>query len=581
MGRSDAAILLLLFSALAPLGCGDDAVLMVARCGIDAECGPGEICDFEGACVPKDAVSCAAVPGGEAILQPGPVLVEFGQVGPATSFKTLTLRNIGNCTLTLFEASFAADEESPFVCGACAASRFPIELFPMRDTELEIAFTPPPGTVGEFRDTLQILSDDEEYNEIPVTVRARYDGVPNARAIPDALEFGYVPVGRTVQKTVQISNHGDGTAALVIKGLEIVPTGTTAFSFAPDFLEDISLVPVRLDTTAIHTVTVKYHPREIGKHAAELLVRTNMPRNGTIRVPLTGTSETPPKIAVSPEAIDFGPVPLGQSVAQIVTISNEGGSPLDVTYRFGGSAFTTDFSGLPALVPSVEPGQYTEIQVLVTATAPGSIGGLLILESNDPNRPSITIPISATGQDVVGQQVVKIDMTWENGDDSAFDDDLRDIDLTLENPFGLICNKQFPNPTNWGAFGTPSWVSFGVVGEPERVVLPNAQQDGIYRALLTYNEDCSFIPSGLLAAVLGISVDILINALLGGSIGIGGDDVSNAIDDVCFDHDASSATLTVFINGTIIAEKTIRMANKGDTVYALDLVRSGGVFTVR
>lgn len=554
---------------------------MIARCGLDAECGPGEICDFDGACVPKDAVSCSSVPGGEAILQPGPVLVEFGQVGPATSFETLTLRNIGNCTLTLFEAGFELEEESPFVCAACTPNHFPIELFPLRDTELELSFTPPTGAVGEFRDKLKILSDDEEYSEIPVTVRARYDGVPDGRVIPAELEFGYVPVGRTVQKTIQISNHGDGTAPLVIKGIEIVPTGTTSFSYAPEHTEDVSLVPVRLDNEAIHSITVKYHPREIGRHGAELLVRTNMPRNGVLHVPLAGTSETPPKITVSPEQIDFGPVPLGQSVAQIVTINNEGGSPLDVTYRFGGSAFTTDFSALPAIVPSVEPGEYTEIQVLVTATAPGSIGGLLILESNDPNRPSITIPISATGQDVVGQQVVKIDMTWENGDDSAFDDDLRDIQMTLENPFGLICNRQTPNPTNWGAFGTPSYVAFGVVGEPQRIVLPDAQQDGTYRVLLTYNEDCSFIPSGLLASILGISVDILINALLGGSIGVGGDDVSNAIDDVCFDHDGSSATVTVYLNGTTVAEKSMRLNNKGDTVYALDLIRSGGVFTVR
>ena len=153
--------------------------------------------------------------------------------------------------------------------------------------------------------------------------------------------------------------------------------------------------------------------------------------------------------------------------------------------------------------------------------------------------------------------------------------------MTLENPFGLVCNKQNDSPSNWGAFGNPGWLAFGPKEEPERIVLPDSTQDGTYRVLLTYMEDCSSVPSGLVAALLGISVDVLIAYFTGGvGIGVSGDQVADAIEDVCFDHSSSAATVTVYLNGMIAAEVPVTLGRKGDYLYALDLVRTGGVFTV-
>ena len=37
----------------------------------------------------------------------------------------------------------------------------------------------------------------------------------------------------------------------------------------------------------------------------------------------------------------------------------------------------------------------------------------------------------------------------------------------------------------------------------------------------------------------------------------------------------------VYVNGAIIKEKTVSLGKKGDSLYALDLVRSGGKFTAK
>lgn len=566
--------------AVFAVSCGDEASTIIReRCRSDADCLGGEVCEI-GECIPRDAVSCSAVDGGRPILQPGPPLVDFGQVGPATSERRLVLRNIGDCTLTLYEAFFEAEDNTAFTCPRCNPAEFPLELFPFRDVELGVYFTPTPGELGDFRDNLVLLSDDSEFAEIKIPVRARFRGITNARASPVELDFGYVAVGRTAQRTVQISNLGSGTARLVLEGVTLQNTSTSSFSLSPEFSGFVTLDPVSVDPSAGHTLTVRYAPREVGDHTDEIVVRTNQLSNGTLRVPVRGTSKTPPKIGVSPERIQFGDVPLGQTVSQPLTIINQGGAPLRVSYSWGGSAFTTDFSALPVQVPEVLPGQYTELRVFVTATAPGTLAGLLILETNDPNRPSVTIPVSAIGSDLAGAQVLKIDMNFENGDHGWFGSDFRNVDMTLENPFGLIVDKSNRNP-NWGVFGNPTWVAFGTSEEPERIVLPDATQDGRFRVILTYIEDCESVPTQLVASILGISVDVLIGALLGTPVGISSGAIADAISSLCFDRSGSAATITVYVNGQVIAEKAARLGTKGEFQYAADIVRQNGQYLVR
>ena len=173
-------------------------------------------------------------------------------------------------------------------------------------------------------------------------------------------------------------------------------------------------------------------------------------------------------------------------------------------------------------------------------------------------------------------------MNFENGADSAFDDDFRNVDMALENPFGLIVDERTPNPTNWNQFGQPSWFAFGPKQEPERIVLPDAQQDGIYRIILSYREDCASVPSGLVAALLGISIEALITYYTGGStLGIGAQQVADVIETLCLRRLSSPATVTVYVNGAVIAEVPAVLERKNDFLYAAELERSGGQFTVR
>jgi hypothetical protein len=221
------------------------------------------------------------------------------------------------------------------------------------------------------------------------------------------------------------------------------------------------------------------------------------------------------------------------------------------------------------------------VQVQVTATREGLLQAILNLESNDPQRPTVSIPVQARGVLGGGAEVVKIEMTYDNGTDNVFDDDVRNVDMTLEHPFGYVCNKQTPNPMNWGNYGTASWLAFAPKEEPERIILADSRQDGTYRVMVSYQEDCASIPTGLLAGILGISVEALIGYLSGGVIPVNGGDISDIIENICLDKSSSAVTIKVFINGMLVQERNATLGRKGDTTYVLDLIRQNSLFRVQ
>jgi hypothetical protein len=548
--------------------------LVAALCRADDDCQAGYLCEnYE--CVPREAKACTNVLDGNPILQPTPHVVDFGTLDSQAALGELvTLHNIGNCTLTLFEASLK-DGAAGFTCDLCGTG-FPKEIFPGRSIDLNISYTP--TDVKPASTELVLLSDDKEYPTLRVPLHANYIGTPQLAVNPNPVDFGYTAQGRLVRKTVQLTNQGTGTAPITVTNIALSPADTMDFALVTTATFPLTLAPVGADRGAVESLELRYTPRTLAQHTADLVVTTT---RGSVTVPLTGNSSTPPKATVNPLMIDLGNVALGTSTFKTLTIANEGGAPLTVTQHWGGANPTTDLYTTPQVVPAVAPGAYVEIQVAVTATQTGPYSGLLLLETNDPQKPSITIPVSAVGVPGPGPAVVKLEMTYENGSDTAFDNDVRNVDMTLEHPFGYVCNKQNPNPMNWGAYGTPSWLAFAPKEEPERIVLADAMQDGTWRVMVSYQADCASIPTQLLAGLLGISVDVLIDYLSGGAINIPGQDIGSLISQICLSTKGTNVNVKAYVNGMLIGERQASLGRKGDSTYVLDLVRTSGTFTIR
>jgi hypothetical protein len=53
------------------------------------------------------------------------------------------------------------------------------------------------------------------------------------------------------------------------------------------------------------------------------------------------------------------------------------------------------------------------------------------------------------------------------------------------------------------------------------------------------------------------------------------------VEQMCLSHGSSAATVRVYVDGQLIKEKTVTLGTKGDSLYAVDLIRSTSGFTAQ
>lgn len=538
------------------------------ECAADAECASGRVC-HQAECVPPAKLACVEGGPRSTRLLVRPESVDFGPVAGAPVHAELLLENGGDCTLQIRTVAIRGGSSSRFGCASCAGEiSFPRDVLPGRSLALDLLVTP--GPPGMLSDVLVVSSSDPERFEHEVPLQARSAGEPKLVVTPRAIDFGYVPVGRSGERVVQAINAAEGSAPLVITGVELA--GSPAFSLSPRPTTPAELLPAIDDPSARLAITVRFAPPMDAVHTATLTVT---PENGTpLLVALTGAKD-PPDVRVTPASIAFGDVLLGTTVNRRVTIQNTGRSPLVASRRL--VVGHPDVS-IPRQIPEVRAGGVYELDLLYQATLAGPMSDTLSIESNDPDQPAITVPLSGSGQPT-GNDVVALELRFDNDSDTFLDADLRDVDLLLESPDGRICGKRDPAPS-WGAFGSPRWSAQGTKENPERIVLPDAMQDGRYLVTLSYQEDCSTLPTALVAQLLGIGADELIDYLSDGGIGVDPDMLADAVAQTCLNRSRPNATVVVSINGAVARELPVELRMKGDLVEALRLVRNNGNFAV-
>ena len=219
---------------------------------------------------------------------------------------------------------------------------------------------------------------------------------------PSSVNFGSVQLGSTAAQSIVLSNSGQSSAtifqaALVGSGLVIsgpalpltLPAGQKAVfrvSFTPKVSGSAN------GTLSFSSSTTSIHDRS-GKHDSM--------SSSTVMVSLTGAgaalstaSTTPGRLAASSGTLGFATVQVGGSVTQSVTVTNSGGSSVNVAQAtIAGNGFT--LSGL-AFPFSLLVGQSTTFAVTFTPASAGSVmGGISII--SDASNPTLTVSLAGTG----------------------------------------------------------------------------------------------------------------------------------------------------------------------------------------
>jgi hypothetical protein len=110
----------------------------------------------------------------------------------------------------------------------------------------------------------------------------------------------------------------------------------------------------------------------------------------------TGPPPTPGKITVAPAKLNFATVSVGKTRVKSFTIKNTSTTgALVVTVGTPPARYTVTAGGGTATIP---PRGSRKVSVTFTPTASGTAAGSLLVTSNDPARPSVTVALTGKGK---------------------------------------------------------------------------------------------------------------------------------------------------------------------------------------
>lgn len=213
-----------------------------------------------------------------------------------------------------------------------------------------------------------------------------------------AFDFGDVAIGSGSYFRFTINNPTG--VDLTIRGI-----GFTEGSDASFTIEGQTPKAVFAGSDVGPVVVVKFVPTVASVVTATLVIESdgaNVVDGERVEIALTGNGLDlgQPEIVVTPERCDFGDVGVGVTAFCDVTFQNNGRRDLEIS----GVSFTSPTdqdvfgaSGVFVIPTFVAPGTGTSITLFARPTASQEYGGGLIVESNDPQRPSIEVPLTVRG----------------------------------------------------------------------------------------------------------------------------------------------------------------------------------------
>ncbi|KAA1171916.1 choice-of-anchor D domain-containing protein [Marinobacter salinexigens] len=270
-----------------------------------------------------------------------------------------------------------------------------------------------PAPIGEIdTDCTQLAGQDNLLQTIMVEGNAVE--TPRIAVNREAVAFGNVQAGLTEQDTITITNTGN--AALGINGVSISGADSSAFmqtnscsTIAPNEACDIN---------------VTYIPSGEGTQSATLSIASTDADTPNVDVALSGNSVLAPvpEIGVDPQSIDLGRILLGESASAQITITNSGNETLliNAINLTGNDASEFTQTNNCTTVPQ---DQSCTVDLAFTAGSVGVRNAQLVVASNDPENPEISVSVSAEGYEQTGsilEMLLALDgSTYINASDST------------------------------------------------------------------------------------------------------------------------------------------------------------------
>ncbi len=320
--------------------------------------------------IPGDGAEASAVttldgngvtPGKLAFSPPS---LGFGNVATdANATLSATVTNSGDTTVHF--SSIAATGDFAVTGGTCVAST---TLLAAATCTIQVTFTP--STKGSSTGTLTIANDGSPAFASEALTGTGID--PGKLTItPAGLDFGQMIVNKTsASQAIHLANGGGSAITLGSPTLS-----NAAFSLTSG--DCGSTLPVNTSCT----VQIAFRPQQHGQASGtfSLAWKDTGSGGGTAQVGLAGSGVNPGSLTFAPNPVQFGPVVIGSSSFQTVSVTNNGdlALPLGAPFTSGGYSVANGCGG------SLAAGASCRVQVAFAPAGKGDVQGLLTIPASD------------------------------------------------------------------------------------------------------------------------------------------------------------------------------------------------------
>ncbi len=226
---------------------------------------------------------------------------------------------------------------------------------------------------------------------------------------PKGIDFGAVRVGEEALVRVELSNSG--AADLVLNELPTLQDGSPSFELRELLTAACAGASAGDGSTTYGpgtcaALTIVFKPGAVGAASDHLVLVTNDPANGTVKIPLNGAGTMPDAVVCAEQSctaagtdritLDFGQVAIGARVERTVTVRNAGDLPLELSsYQYQGSP---EFTITPAAgAQTIAPAESFALTVVFAPIAGGPRTGVIALPSDDPDQATLFVDLVGTG----------------------------------------------------------------------------------------------------------------------------------------------------------------------------------------
>lgn len=334
-----------------------------------------------------DAEPDAAEPAAMRVA-PEQLFFENVEIGESRTL-AVSVRNVGGSPLYLTSAELtdvSSADAAELTEGAGYPGGEPVEIAPGTTHEVEVVYAPADHAVDRAALDLYTTDSDNSHVVVPIQTINAYADID----APETLRFGSVDAGESVTEEVVVYNRG--LDPLTVES--ITASGDPSFSVA---MKAPYQTPAILQTDDFLVFEATYAPQTTDTVRSTVTIASDDPDQSSFELTLVGNEPTP-CIRLSKNAVEFGEVPVGERRTQPLTILNCSQSRQLAVSTIalstdGGGAFS--FNQAPGLPLELAPLTTEQVQLAASADDPRAAAGVLVVQSDDPQQPSIVVDVSA------------------------------------------------------------------------------------------------------------------------------------------------------------------------------------------